>query len=72
MEFGQVTKTGNLLRKERLKWSNCFCLVRNSFLECHKSNAATMGKPLLKLLLLGSEVTPAQVSYIPTCTSIEV
>ena len=61
-EFGQTMKTGTLLRKERLKWSHCHCLIRNSFLECHKSNATTMGKPLLKLLLLGSEVLPLQVS----------
>ena len=63
VEFGQTVIRGTLYRKDRLKWSRCFCLVRNSFLECHKNKNAlsSRGKPLLKLLLLGSQVTSLQV-----------
>ena len=71
LEYGQTSIKGSLFRKERLKWSRCFCLIRNSFLECHKNSsaAASSQKPILKLLLLGSQVLPNQVSrwYYLSC-----
>jgi hypothetical protein len=63
LEFGQTIIKGVLLRKDRIKWTRSYCIIRNSFLECHKTSAsATTGKPLMKLLLLGSQVSPVQDS----------
>ena len=63
LEFGQTLMKGPLLRKDRLKWTKCHCLIRNSFFECHK-NSDVSSKPLLKLLLVGSQVTSNQVSIL--------
>lgn len=64
LEYGQTLMKGPLLRKDRLKWTKCYCLIRNSFFECHKhSDANTLTKPLLKLLLVGSQVSSNQVRH---------
>uniref|UniRef100_A0A1X7VQ01 PH domain-containing protein n=1 Tax=Amphimedon queenslandica TaxID=400682 RepID=A0A1X7VQ01_AMPQE len=63
LEFGQTLMKGSLLRKDRLKWTKCHCLIRNSFFECHKnSDISSQSKPLLKLLLVGSQVSASQDS----------
>lgn len=47
---------GYLYKKERFTWNKMHCLIRNSFLECHKPSG-TQG-PSLKLFLPRSIVTP--------------
>ena len=54
-EFGVCAMKGYLYKKERFTWNKMYCLIRNSFLECHKSGN-TQG-PSLKLFLPRSSVT---------------
>ena len=56
LEFGVCLMRGYLYKKERFTWNKMDCLIRNSFLECHKPNS-TQG-PSLKLFLPRSIVTP--------------
>jgi len=55
-EFGQCILRGYLYKKERfMTWVKLFCIIRNNFLECHKSQGDSYS-PVLKLFLPGSEV----------------
>ena len=56
LEFGLCAIRGYLYKKERFTWNKMDCLIRNSFLECHKPNS-TQG-PSLKLFLPRSVITP--------------
>lgn len=56
LEFGVCVMRGYLYKKERFTWNKMYCLIRNSFLECHKLGS-TQG-PSLKLFLPRSNVTP--------------
>lgn len=56
LEFGVCIMKGHLYKKERFTWNKMYCLIRNSFLECHKPGS-TQG-PSLKLFLPRSSVTP--------------
>ena len=56
LEFGVCAMKGYLYKKERFTWNKMNCLIRNSFLECHKLSS-TQG-PSLKLFLPRSIVTP--------------
>lgn len=56
MEFGTCVMSGYLFKKERFGWNKMYCLIRNSFLECHKPGAAQ--GPTLKLFLPRSSITP--------------
>lgn len=56
LEYGQCALKGYLLKKERfMTWVKHFCIIRNNFLECHKSHVDSCN-PSLKLFLPGSEV----------------
>ena len=55
LEFGVCAMRGWLYKKERFTWTKMNCLIRNSFLECHKPNSAH--GPSLKLFLPRSIVT---------------
>ncbi len=57
LEFGQCIIRGNLYKKERLTWTKLFCIIRNNFLECHKSQGGGY-VPALKLFLPGSDIKP--------------
>ena len=62
-EFGHCTIKGPLYRKERVRWTKCHCLIRNSFFECHKSsNISSSSKPLIKLFLPGTKISLVQVN----------
>lgn len=55
-EYGQCALRGYLFKKERfMTWVKLFCVIRNNFLECHKSHGDSFN-PILKLFLPGSEV----------------
>lgn len=55
-EYGQCALRGYLYKKERfMTWVKHFCIIRNNFLECHKSHGDSCN-PSLKLFLPGSEV----------------
>ena len=56
LEFGVCAIRGFLYKRERFTWNKMNCLIRNSFLECHKPNS-TQG-PALKLFLPRSVITP--------------
>lgn len=56
LEYGQCALKGYLYKKERfMTWIKLFCIIRNNFLECHKSQGDSYS-PVLKLFLPGSEV----------------
>ena len=56
LEYGQCALRGYLFKKERfMTWVKLFCIIRNNFLECHKSHGDS-SNPTLKLFLPGSEV----------------
>lgn len=56
LEYGQCALRGYLFKKERfMTWVKLFCIIRNNFLECHKSHGDSCN-PSLKLFLPGSEV----------------
>lgn len=56
LEYGQCALRGYLYKKERfMTWGKLFCIIRNNFLECHKSHGDSCN-PSLKLFLPGSEV----------------
>lgn len=57
LEFGQCIIRGHLHKRERLTWTKLYCIIRNNFLECHKSQGGGY-VPALKLFLPGSEVKP--------------
>ena len=47
---------GILHKKERFStWAKLHCIIRNNFLECHKTHGSGFS-PVLKLFLPGSEV----------------
>jgi hypothetical protein len=56
MEFGTCVMRGYLFKKERFSWNKMYCLIRNSFLECHKPGSSQ--GPTLKLFLPRSSVRP--------------
>ena len=56
LEFGTCVIKGILFKRERFTWSKMFCLIRNSFLECHKVGGVQ--GPILKLFLPRSSVSP--------------
>lgn len=58
VEYGQCALRGYLYKKERfMTWIKLFCIIRNNFLECHKSQGSGDSySPVLKLFLPGSEV----------------
>ena len=56
LEFGVCAVRGWLYKKERFTWTKMDCLIRNSFLECHKPNSSQ--GPSLKLFLPRSIVAP--------------
>lgn len=56
LEFGVCVMKGNLYKRERFTWNKMFCLIRNSFLECHKPGSVQ--GPTLKLFLPRSTVSP--------------
>lgn len=55
LEYGQCALRGSLFKKEKFTWVKLFCIIRNNFLECHKSHG-DFQSPNLKLFLPGSEV----------------
>lgn len=56
LEFGQCIIRGHLYKRERfMSWTKLYCIIRNNFLECHKSHGGGY-TPALKLFLPGSEV----------------
>ena len=56
LEFGQCIIRGHLYKRERfMSWTKLYCIIRNNFLECHKSHGGGY-TPSLKLFLPGSEV----------------
>ena len=58
---------GTLYKRERLKqWNKLSCVIRNSFLQCHKAqDPAHSGTPVLKLFLPGSEISTEVESRRP-------
>ena len=56
LEFGMCVIKGILFKRERFSWNKMFCLIRNSFLECHK--VGNVQGPVLKLFLPRSNVSP--------------
>lgn len=55
-EYGVCALRGYLFKKERfMTWVKLFCIIRNNFLECHKSQGDSCS-PVLKLFLPGSEL----------------
>lgn len=77
LEYGQCALKGFLYKKERfMTWVKLFCIIRNNFLECHKSHGNSFS-PVLKLFLPGSEIKEGggdakkkwalQVSYLILC-----
>ena len=59
-EYGHCIMQGVLYKKEKfMMWTKMMCMIRNSFLECHKAHSTTTtSDPALKLFLLGSNVIP--------------
>ena len=56
LEYGQCQMRGNLYKRERFMiWTKLYCMIRNNFLECHKSSGDHY-TPALKLFLPGSEI----------------
>lgn len=56
LEYGQCALRGYLYKKERfMTWIKLFCIIRNNFLECHKSQGDSLS-PVMKLFLPGSEI----------------
>ena len=57
LEYSQCTMQGYLHKRERfMQWTKLYCIVRNSFLECHKTASSSTSAPALKLFLPGSEI----------------
>ena len=67
LEYGDCTMRGVLYKRERLKqWNKLSCVIRNSFLQCHKAqDPAHSGTPVLKLFLPGSEISTEVESRRP-------
>ena len=56
LEYAQCQMKGNLFKRERfMTWTKHYCIIRNNFLECHKSSGDHY-TPSLKLFLPGSEI----------------
>lgn len=56
LEYGQCALRGYLYKKERfMTWTKLYGVIRNNFLECHKSQGDSYS-PILKLFLPGSEL----------------
>ena len=56
--YSHCTMQGYLHKCDQLmQWTKLYCIIRNGFLECHKTPNILYSTPVLKLFLPGSEIT---------------